>query len=345
MMYLLRDLGLPEMRLIFPFFFGGNGQELTGGGSVDSSGNVVFASYTTSTNLPVTTGAYATTLNGGAAGFADCFVAKLSRSFVVEYLTYLKVGAGSTSTESDVLGCFAAPDPSGMIGVEGTTLSSTAFTAANGFQTSFKGLLDIFLVELNPSLSGSSQVTYASYFGGGGGTLPGGGAFLKSGVVAIAGNTEFGTTSNLGNIPLTANAYQSTNQADPTSSKGTGYVAVVDLTKTGTASLIFSSYFGGVGGDDGVRAVAYDPVAGNTSSYRLVLGGQTTSTSFPLKNALKSSLTGVQNGWISVLNVPVSSSGPTAALLFSSIEEIVRAPVPLFFSVTGLAALLAPTSC
>jgi hypothetical protein len=112
---------------------------------------------------------------------------------------------------------------------------------ANGFQTSFKGLRDIFLVELNPSLSGSSQLTYASYFGGGGGTLPGGGAFLKSGVVAIAGNTESGTTSNPGNIPLTANAYQSTNQADPTSSKGTGYVAVVDLTKTGTASLIFTA--------------------------------------------------------------------------------------------------------
>jgi len=29
----------------------------------------------------------------------------------------------------------------------------------------------------------------------------------------------------------------------------------------------------------------------------------------------------------------------------ATVEEIVRVPVPLFFSVTGLAALLAPTSC
>jgi len=298
-------------------FFGGNGQELIGSGSLDSSGNVFIGSYTTSTNLPATAGAYSTKLNNGSAGFEDCFVARLSRFFVVEYLTYLNVGAGTTSGQSADLGCFAAPDPSGRIAVEGTTFSSTALSAPNGFQTTFKGLLDLFLVELDPTLSGTSQRTYASYFGGGGGTLPGGGAFLKPSVIALAGDTESGTTSNPGNIPLTANAYQSTNKADPTSTKGTGYVTAVDFSKTGAASLIFSSYFGGTGGDERIQALAYDAVPGNTASYRLVFGGQTTSTTLPLKNAMQSTLTGGQNGWLAVLDIPSSGSG-AAALLFSS---------------------------
>lgn len=298
-------------------FFGGNGQELIGGGSLDSSGNVYIGSYTTSTDLPVTAGAYSTKLNNGSAGFEDCFVAKLSRSFVVEYLTYLNVGAGTTSGQSPDLGCFAAADPSGKIAVEGTTFSSTSLSVPNGFQTTFKGLLDLFLVELDPTLSGTSQRTYASYFGGGGGTFPGGGAFVKPGVIALAGNTESGTTSNPGNIPLTANAYQSTNRADAASSKGTGYVTVVDFSKTGAASLVFSSYFGGIGGDERIQALVYDAVPGNTASYRLVFGGQTTSRSLPLKNAMQSTLTGGQNGWLAVLDVPSSGSG-APALLFSS---------------------------
>jgi len=298
-------------------FLGGNGQEGIGSGSLDTSGNVYIGSYTTSIDLPVTAGAYSTKLNNGSAGFADCFVAKLSRSFVVEYLTYLNVGAGTTSGQASALGCFAAPDPSGRIAVEGTTFSSTALSAPNGFQATFKGLLDLFLMELDPTLSGTSQRTYASYFGGGGGSFPGGGAFLKPSVIALAGETQSGTTSNPGNIPLTANAYQSTNQADPASSKGTGYVTVVDLSKTGAASLVFSSYFGGTGGDERIQALAYDAVPGNTASYRLVFGGQTTSTTLPLKNAMQSTLTGGQNGWLAVLDVP-SSGSAAAALLFSS---------------------------
>ena len=303
-------------------FFGGNGQEPPGTGlaTVDSSGNVVLASYTTSTNLPVTAGAYATKLNNGAAGFEDCFVAKLSRSFVVEYLTYLNVGAGSVSADAGALACIASQDSSGQILAGGDIISSTAFNAAggaNGFQTAFQGIADTFLMKLNPSLSGTSQLTYASYLGGGGITDPGGAALLAPGVVAIVGNTTSGTTANPGNIPL-KNAFLSTNLASASSDKGIGFVTVVDTTKTGAASLICSTYFGGSGGDDKVQALAFDPVPGNTSSYRLVMGGQTTSTNFPTMNPLQSTLTGAQNGWVSVMNVPKSSAGPKASLAFST---------------------------
>jgi Big-like domain-containing protein len=48
------------------------------------------------------------------------------------------------------------------------------------------------------------------------------------------------------------------------------------------------------------------------------MGGQTTSTNFPLMNPLQSKLTGVQNGWVSIMNAPVLSTGPAATLAFST---------------------------
>ncbi len=301
-------------------FFGGNGQEPAGGSeSLDSSGNIILAGYTTSTNLPATVGAYATKRNNGATGYEDCFVAKLNRSYVVQYLTYLNVGAGSVSADASALDCAAFQDASGQILAGGGTVSSTAFVAAggaNGFQTTFTGVGDTFLTKLDPTRSGTKQLTYASYFGGGGVTVPGGAAILGTGIVAFAGNTTSGTTVNPPNIPL-KNAYLKTNLASSSSDKGIGFFAVVDTTKIGAASLICSSYYGGSGGDDKVQAIAYDPAAGSTT-YRLVMAGQTTSLNFPLKNPFQSTRTGVQNGWVSVVNAPTLSTGPAATVAFST---------------------------
>src|SRR5260370_332341 len=305
---------------------GGNGQERGGFVSVDKSGNVVLATGTTSTNLPATVGAYATKLNNGGAGNEDCFVARLNRSLVVDYLTYLNVGAGTPSTINPI-GCGAISDPStGDILAGGNTFSTTAFTAAggaNGFQKTFAGAEDTFLVKLNPSLSGTKQLIYSTYLGGGGTTEGQTGAvsFGASGLVVLGGSTTSGVDPFRPDIQLTFEAYQCSTIAVSTSAKGIGYVTIIDTTKTGSASLIFSSYFGGSGGDERVQAIAFDPVAGSSSAYRVVLGGQTTSTNFPTKNPLQSALAGgssAQNAFVSVLLVPSSSSGPKAVLLFST---------------------------
>jgi hypothetical protein len=305
---------------------GGNGKQRGGFVSVDSSGNVIFASGTTSTDLPATTGAYATKLNNGGAGTEDCFVAKLSRPLVVEYLTYLNVGAGTPSTINHI-GCGAIPDPStGDILAGGNTFSTTAFAVAggaNGFQKTFAGLEDTFLVKLNPALSGTKQLIFSSYLGGGGTTeIQTGAVFLGApGLAVLGGNTTSGANTFPPDIPLTKDAYESSNIAVSTSGKGIGYVSVIDTTKTGLASLVFSSYFGGSGGDERVQAIAFDPVAGSSSAYRVVLGGQTTSANFPTKNPLQSTLAGgssAQNAFVAVLLVPSLSSGPKAVLLFST---------------------------
>src|SRR5260370_18566589 len=225
------------------------------------------------------------------------------------------------------MGCGAIPDPStGDILAGGNTFSTTAFTAAggaNGFQKTFAGAEDTFLVKLDPSLSGTKQLIYSTYLGGGGTTEGQTGAvsFGASGLVVLGGNTTSGVNTFPPDIPLTLDAYQNSNIAVSTSGKGIGYVSVIDTTNTGSASLTFSSYFGGSGGDERVQAIAFDPVAGSSSAYRVVLGGQTTSTNFPTKNPLQSALAGgssAQNAFVSVLLVPKSSAGPKAVLLFST---------------------------
>jgi Bacterial Ig-like domain (group 3)/Abnormal spindle-like microcephaly-assoc'd, ASPM-SPD-2-Hydin len=302
-------------------FFGGNGFVAGPWVSLDTSGNVLLTDGTTSTNLPTTAGAYMTKFNNGATGtFEDCFVAKLSRSGLVPtYVTYLNVGAGSTSTNT--FGCGAIIGSSGLIGAGGGTFSSTAFApagGANGFQPTFHGMEDTFLMVLNPSLNGTSQLVYATYIGGGGLTIPGYGALsLSSGVVAIVGGTTSSGAVRPPDIPL-KNAYQSTNLGASSAGQATGFATVVDTTKTGAASLISSTYFGGSSGNDFIQSVGLDPLAGS-SSYRVLLGGQTSSANFPTKNPLQSSLVGTQNGFISMLLVPSSTVATTpAALLFST---------------------------
>jgi hypothetical protein len=141
-------------------------------------------------------------------------------------------------------------------------------------------------------------------------------AALATGVFAFAGNTTSSAKVNPPDIPL-KNAFLTTNLASSSSQKGIGFFAVVDTTKTGAASLICSSYFGGSGGDDRVQALAYDAVTG-TMTYRLIMAGQTTSTNFPLLTPLQSTLTGAQNGWMSVVNAPTLTTGPIAKLAFST---------------------------
>ncbi len=302
---------------------GGNGTTNGAFSSVDSSGNVLISGATSTTNLPTTTGAYLTTFNNGGAGTYDCFVAKLPRSGLTppSYLTYLNTGGGST-TGSQV-GCGAIEDSTGKLDAGGNTVSATAFhvgaggaNLANGFQTTFQGTQDTFGMRLDPTQSGTAELLYASYYGGGGVTNATSGALdLGNGVVAIGGYTTSNGGTNAPNIPL-QNAFQSTNLAAASGGE-TGFLVVVNTQQTGAASLLCSTYFGGSSGSDEVHAVTYD--AGDPTAFRIILGGQTRSgTDFPTTQNALQAFQGVQDGFVSSLKVPLPTQTFTASLYFSS---------------------------
>jgi len=306
---------------------GGNGEASGAFGSVDSSGNVLISSATSSTNLPTTTGAYMTEFNNGGAGTFDCYIAKLPRATFnpPSYLTYLNTGGGSTAGGAGgQSGCGAIEDSTGKIDAGGNTVSATAFhvgaggaNLANGFQTTFNGTQDTFGMRLDPTLSGTAELLYATYYGGGGVTHGTNGALdLGNGVLAIGGYTTSATTGPTApDIPL-KNAYQSTNLAASTGGE-TGYLVVVDMTQTGAASLLSSTYFGGSSGSDEVHAVTYD--AADPTAFRIIIGGQTSSaTSFPTLNPLQS-FQGTQDAYVASLKVPLPGQNFAASLYFSSV--------------------------
>jgi YVTN family beta-propeller protein len=313
--------------------FGGNGSEgiTIGGGAslfLNPEGTIVLSGQTTSTNLPATLNVYSVSFNNGTpGGFDDCYVAKMDRSFNILYLTYLNVG-GNTSSGSTATCGVGAIDAVGKIYVGGTIYSATAFNlinggaGANGFQKTFVGTPgttpNTFVAVLDPSQSGLNQVTYATYIAGGGGTAVHAGAVdLVHGMAVVVGDTISNSTTNAPDIPL-LNAIQSVNNSP--AGVGTGFITVMDTTKTGAASLLASSYFGGStgAGSTSARSVAFDSVPGNPPTQRIVVGGQTTATNFPTMNPLQASLVGGQNAFVSVLSVPSSGSSFTMSLLFST---------------------------
>ena len=307
---------------------GGNSD--LGGGfvAVGNSGDVILTGETEANDLP-TKNAYVNTFDNDASPtpFDDCFVTILNRADLsINYLTYLNVGEGSSSTIGGV-GCGAFEDASGNILAGGNTFSTTAFnlgpggtSLANGFQTTFQGTRDTFAMKLNTSLVGTNQLLYATYFGGGGDTRAGNGSLdLGNGVVAIVGSTT--SNSANGDIPL-KNAFQTKNSAAGMGM--VGYLVLINTTQTGAASLQCGTYFGGSGGDEIVSAVTYD--AGDPTNYRIILGGRTNSaTDFPTLNPIQPYVGGVVNGvqspdaFLSILRVPTpNQTAFNATLVFST---------------------------
>ncbi|MGA8142841.1 MAG: Ig-like domain-containing protein [Candidatus Acidiferrales bacterium] len=297
---------------------GGNGTQDGGFPALDGSGNVMVSGGTTSTDLPTTALAYIKNFNNGQAGTAntsDCYVALLRRSDLAPtYMTYLNVGVGSDLGSGVNVGCGGFIDSSGRILAGGNTFSGTDFNVgpgganlANGFQTTVKGTENVFAMELDPTIAGVAALRYATYYGGGGTTEATNGAVAISQDVAAIGGF---TTSNgaVGDIPLMRPLNgQNTNQSG--NGGETGWVLILDTSKTGAASLVFSSYLGGSDGSDEVHAIALD--VNDPLAYHLIVGGQTTSGNFPSINAFQSTLTGSQNGYVTGISVAPSPTGPT----------------------------------
>ena len=289
---------------------GGNGEMSTAYVFVDASGNVLASGGAASTNLPTTAGAYVSTFNNGATGaYDDCYTAKLQRSDLMPvYFSYLNMGAGSTgptspsgAQETACGGVIDSNNPN-ILYFGGNTFSTVAFAGAPdgvlGFQPTFQGTKDAFVMKLDISKSGAAALQYATYIGGGGVTEVNTGAHqLGTGLVVLAGRTTSSNSINPPDIPL-ANSLPggTTNAAADNRGNDTGFLTVTDTTKSGAASLVSGSYFGGSSGADGIRSLGYDSLIPN--GFYIIVGGTTQSTDFPILHPFQAALTGTQDGFV-----------------------------------------------
>ena len=181
--------------LIFSTYLGGSGgsiaaPEEVNSLAIDSQGNIVSGGTTSSSDFPVTSGAFQSKLGGQTDGFITRFgsFGNLLQS------TYLG-GALSDSINGVALDFHGNPY------VTGSTASQD-FPVANPLQTANAGGADAFVVKMNTALS---SVTYGSYLGGAGGDSSNAIAVDFETSIVLAGQTGSGNFPVSGNLPRSSN--------------------------------------------------------------------------------------------------------------------------------------------
>lgn len=266
-----RELVIDPTVLLYSTFLGGSNYDSGHGIRVDKAGNAYIAGSTDSSSF-ATNGAYDSTLGG----CCDAFIAKLNADGTkLVYATY--VGGSDSDTATSI-----AVDSSGAAYITGETSSTDFPHTANAYDKTFNGPIgDAFVVELNPA---GSALLFSTYFGGSDDSAFETGmgiAVTKPGIIYVAG---FTTATN---FPL-RNQIQSDQPGED------AFVAKFQPEFTADKSLVWSTYLGGGGTDDGnaIAAVAGGGSCG-TNCDKVYVTGNTSSANFKLKNAFQAANFGV----------------------------------------------------
>ncbi|MFN3648483.1 MAG: fibronectin type III domain-containing protein [Armatimonadota bacterium] len=260
-------------------FLGGDGFDVARGVALDADGAIYLAGGTDSLNFPTTSGAFDRT----RGGIRDAFAAKLSRGGgSLVYSTF--VGGSANDEAYDV-----AVTPAGVACLTGETRSLDFPTTSGGFdRTGNFPTRDAFVACL--ARNGAS-LTYGTYLGGVGDDVGTGIDLDPAGRLYVAGFTASV------DFPL----------REPVDVENGGlydaFAASFAPGATGTASLLYSTYFGG-SADDAAFDVAVDE---NGSAY---LAGETFSFDFPRVEPLQSALRGVRDGFLVKLAILPGLSAP-----------------------------------
>jgi hypothetical protein len=276
--------------LVYSTFLGGSGEDAVNDGSgiaVDSTGNAYVTGVTSSSNFPVTPGAFQTTCNGGSDGCSDAFVTKInSAGSALVYSTYLG-GSGND------FGSGIAVDRSGNAYIAGQTGSSNFPVTPGAFQTTLNGANNLFVTKINPA---GSALVYSTYLGGSGYDDGYGIAVDSSGNAHVTGSTS--ST----NFPVTPGAVQTTYGG------GTSDAFVTEINPTGMA-LVYSTYLGGSSYDYGT-GIAVD------STGDAYVTGYTASTNFPVTpSAFQTAYGGDQDAFVTKI---------ASQLTFASLIKLVK---------------------
>src|SRR5271157_1600904 len=234
--------------LSYSTYLGGTGEEVGVGIAVDSSGSAYAFGYTGSADFPVTPGAYQASCKDiphTSECSGDAFITKFSPDGKsLEYSTFL---GGSGGDVGNTYGGIAV-DSSDEAYVTALTFSTDFPTTAGAFQPSCtllpgdNGAACVATAFVSKLSSDGSQLLYSTYLGGSIGTESTGIAVDSSGNAFVTGFTSDQ------NFPVTSNAYQTVcaspgpNPQDGCASSG--FLAELNPAASGSASLVYSTYFG-----------------------------------------------------------------------------------------------------
>jgi Carboxypeptidase regulatory-like domain/Beta-propeller repeat len=276
--------------LVFSTYLGGSLTEIGSDISVDGAQNVYVTGRTTSTDFP-TMNAYDGTYSGGTD--EDAFVTRIDASgSALAYSTYLSGTFGARGFG------IAANNSQGYAYVVGTTSTGFPLTASAFEATNFNSG---FLTKLCTNCSGAASLVYSTFLAHTG-TLDG-----RSIAADIGGNAYV-----VGNLSSSATGFASAGAFQTTYGGGSSdvFVAKFNTNLSGASSHLYATFLGGNGKDsvadssgNSGRAIVID---GSGNAY---VTGSTSSTNFPLANAAQGSLAGLNDVFLTKLNVTGASVG------------------------------------
>jgi len=259
----------PPRFLSFSSIVGGRGLDSATAVAVDSAGYIYIAGWTDSADLPTTSA-----IQPQKKGSVNAFIAKWQPGgAALMYCTYF---GGSGDDQANAI----AVDVSGNAYITGTT-TSTDFPVTGAAQPRSGGGRDAFLAKFGPT----GALLFSTYLGGAGSDAAYGIALDLAGNAYLAGQT---TSSN---FPV-LNAYQA-------ALHGPSDAFIAKFSSMG--ALLYSTYIGG-SRDETATSIAVD------SYGSLYITGNTTSTDFPMSNAIQASPGGNQDAFVTKLD-------PTGRLL------------------------------
>jgi hypothetical protein len=277
-------VGADGLALVYSTYVGGSDSDSGNFIAVDASGDAFVAGGTSSSDFPVTAGAFQKTFGGGGL---DAFVFELNPGgTALSYSTY--VGG----TGSDVANGLAL-DSAGNVYIVGST-GSADFPTLNPIQKQLNGTTNGFVTKLNAS---GSALVYSTWLGGGTGDFVSAIALDSSGNAYVTGGTQNGT------FPHTTGAFQTTCG----SCSGGLNNAFVTVINAAGSNYVYSTFLGGADNDEGLG------IAVDSSGDAYVTGMTDSSATFPTKSAYQSTYGGgLNDAFVTELN---SSGG---SLIYST---------------------------
>jgi hypothetical protein len=296
--------------------------------AVDSLGDAFVTGTTVSTTFPSTPGGFGT---GNANGVA--FVTEVNPAgTALLYTTYLGGTGGDFGNGIALDNSGSGANPGGNVYVTGFTMSSDfPTTAGNALKPTSAGAVTAgtsFISKINPTASGTGSLVYSSYLGGTDGPALGnpdvGNAVAAdvNGNAYVTGITASSPGSLDANFPITAaSAFQTTLGT----TDGNAFLTRIDTTKSGSASLAYSTYLGGSGANAGTlgfgeqaQGVAVD------ASKNAYIVGTTSSTDFPMTSPTPNGYqttapAAIAEGTVFVSRIDTSTTkAPAASLVYST---------------------------
>ena len=238
-------------------YLGGSGGESATDIGVDANNYLYIVGLTDSPDFPPPG-------TGAVAGDRDIFITKMDLSQAgANQMIYTTLIGGQ---DFDVVAGMAV-DGTGNVYLAGETDSDDFPTTANAFQQNLASQRDGVVAQLDAA----GVIQYASYLGGS--------EWDELMRVAVEDGLMYvvGFTASA-DFPTTANAYQAAIQ------QGDASVSVLDPSKSGAASLVYSTYYGGSGWDEGWVI--------DISQGIIYFAGDAQSDDLPLKNPIQATRSG-----------------------------------------------------